>query len=87
LEERDSRQVGRKGGSFRANGTVELPIGPNKLLFGNSSRWVARVLEHWQLGFIYSLDPGSPRPFVANNMLYANGRPNIVGPGPIRSLI
>jgi len=68
------------GGSFRANGTVELPIGPNKLLFPNSSGWMGRLLERWQLGFIYSLDPGSPRTFAAANMLYANGRPNIVGP-------
>jgi len=69
------------GSDFRANGVVELPMGPNKLVMGNSSGWVARVLERWQAGFIYSISSGSPRSFLTgNNMLYANARPNIVGP-------
>src|SRR4029453_12724040 len=37
---------------FRANGTFELPFGPNKLLFRNTSGWVARVIEGWQTSFI-----------------------------------
>ena len=69
------------GSDFRANGALELPMGPNKLLFANSSGWVARVIERWQLGFIYNISSGAPRSFLSgNNMLYANGRPNIVGP-------
>ena len=68
------------GHDFRSNGTFELPIGPNKLLFPNSSGWVARVIERWQLGFIYNISQGAPRTFNAPNHLYANGRPNIVGP-------
>ena len=69
------------GHDFRTNGTLELPIGPNKLLFANSTGWVARVLERWQLGFIYNISSGAPRNFLTgNNMLYANARPNIVGP-------
>jgi hypothetical protein len=69
------------GSDFRANGALELPIGPNKLLFRNSSGWVARAIERWQLGFIYNISSGAPRSFLTgNNMLYANGRPNIVGP-------
>src|SRR5262249_12137908 len=73
---------GRSAGSdFRTNGTVELPIGPNKLFLGKTSGWLARVLERWQMGFIYNIFSGSPRTFfTGNNMLYANGRPNIVGP-------
>ena len=37
---------------------MELPIGPNKLVLGNSSGVMARVLERWQLGFIYSVAQG-----------------------------
>jgi len=69
------------GQDFKANGTMELPMGPNKLLFGNSSGWVARALERWQTSFIYSVAQGSPRSMLGSgNMLYANGRPDIVGP-------
>jgi hypothetical protein len=41
---------------------------------------MARALERWQLGFIYQISSGSPRSILAANGLYANGRPNIVGP-------
>jgi hypothetical protein len=40
--------------ALRVNGSIELPIGPNKLLMGNSSGLVARVLERWQASFIYN---------------------------------
>ena len=68
------------GHEFRTNGTLELPLGPNKFLFPNSSGWFARAIERWQLGFIYNISQGAPRTFIAPNHLYANGRPNIVGP-------
>jgi hypothetical protein len=68
------------GSEFRTNGTLELPFGPNKLLFGNSSGWAARMMERWQMGFIYNISQGAPRTFAAPQHLYANGRPNIVGP-------
>jgi hypothetical protein len=75
------RTLSSIGNDFRTNGTFELPIGPNKLVMGNSSGWVARTVERWQMGFIYSISSGAPRSFLTgNNMLYANGRPNIVGP-------
>ena len=45
---------------FRMNGTVELPLGPNKLLFANTSGWVARVIERWQASFILNMSTGSP---------------------------
>src|SRR5438876_585081 len=45
-----------------------------------ASGWPARSLERWQVGFIYQISQGSPRTFIGNNFLYANGRPNIVGP-------
>jgi hypothetical protein len=66
--------------SFRSNGTIELPIGPNKLLLGNSSGLIARALERWQLGLIYNLTGGAPTSIVATNMLYGNGVPDIVYP-------
>lgn len=69
------------GNDFRTNGTFELPIGPNKLFLGNSAGWLARIAERWQMSFIYSYSGGAPRSFLTgNNMLYANGRPNVVGP-------
>jgi len=69
------------GSDFRTNGTFELPIGPNKLLLTNSSGWLARAIERWQLGFIANVSAGAPRTFLSGfDMLYGNGRPNIVGP-------
>jgi hypothetical protein len=81
---RPELDYGRSGNSvgseFRTNGTFELPIGPNKLLLGNSSGWAARLMERWQMGFIYNISEGAPRNFGGPSHLYANGRPNIVGP-------
>jgi hypothetical protein len=69
------------GQEFRTNGTFELPIGPNKLVFGNSSGWFARVIERWQTSFIYTLPTGALTSLVGSgNMLYANPRPDVVGP-------
>ena len=69
---------------LRMNGTVELPIGPNKLLFANSSGWVARLLERWQTGFIFNVASGSPQSMTGamatryagsgNFQPYGNGR-------------
>ena len=68
------------GHSLRTNSTIELPIGPNRLLFGNSSGVVARMIEGWQLGLIYNLSSGAPTSITATNMLYGNGVPDIVSP-------
>src|SRR4030095_15424356 len=40
--------------ALRMNGTVELPIGPNKLLFRNADGWFARAIERWQTSFIFN---------------------------------
>jgi carboxypeptidase family protein len=66
--------------SLRTNGTIELPIGPNKLLFSNSSGFLARVLERWQLGLIYNLSSGVPTSITATTMLYGNGLPDVRHP-------
>jgi hypothetical protein len=68
---------------FRTNGTLALPFGPNKLFFGSSSGVVARIIENWQTSFIFNVNSGAPLTVTANNSLYGNARPDIVGPFPI----
>jgi hypothetical protein len=72
----DDRARGREGPhSFRMNGTFELPVGPNKLFFGNTSGWVARLIERWQSSFILNLASGSPADVIgAGTMRYGNAR-------------
>jgi hypothetical protein len=72
---------------FRMNGTFELPFGPNQILFGNSSGWLARALEKWNVSMIYNVGTGAPRDTFTTQKLYAGGggnqpqaRPDIVGP-------
>ncbi len=45
---------------FRNNGTFELPFGPNKRFLSQSRGLVARLLELWQVGFIFNVFSGSP---------------------------
>ena len=68
------------GHTLRTNGTFELPIGPNKLLLANSSGWIARAFERWQLGLIYNLSSGAPTSITATSMLYGNGLPDVRHP-------
>jgi hypothetical protein len=68
---------------FRTNGTFTLPFGPNELFFGNSSGLAARLIEGWQMSWIVNLNSGEPLNVTAQNMLYGNGRPDIVGPFPL----
>ena len=72
---------------FRISGTFELPIGPNRLLFGNSSGWIARVLERWSVSIIERNTTGLPRDPFGSQMAFRGGggdrpypRPDIVGP-------
>jgi hypothetical protein len=69
---------GNRPHTIRTNGTFELPLGPNKLLFGNSSGVVARAIERWQLGVIYNYNTGSYSSIAAQSMAYGNGVPDIV---------
>ena len=71
--------------SFRTNGTFELPFGPNKLLFANSSGWLARVIERWQFGAISNWTSGSPLNITANLATFSASTanmPNLVGAFP-----
>jgi hypothetical protein len=83
----DYTDVGNnRGQQLRTNGTFELPFGPNKLLFPNSTGVLARALERWQLGLIYNLSSGSPTSITAASMLYANGLPDVVVPVDFNNL-
>jgi hypothetical protein len=70
---------------FRMNGTVQLPIGPNQLLFGNSSGTLARAIEGWKLSWTYNLFSGAPASIEAMDMFYDNGTPDVVGPWNFKS--
>jgi hypothetical protein len=67
--------------SLRANGTIELPIGPNKLFFSGASGWVARLVEGWQTSFILNLGTGQPVSIGgAETMRYGNARYVVASP-------
>jgi hypothetical protein len=65
---------------FRMNGTFQLPIGPNQLLFGNSTGVLARVIEDWRMSWTYNAYSGSPQTISAQSMLFNNGVADVVGP-------
>jgi len=73
-------QPGDRRQNFRTNGTFELPFGPKRMLLGKSSGILARIVERWQMSWIFDRGTGSPANIIAQNMLYANGVPDIVGP-------
>jgi hypothetical protein len=67
--------------SIRMNGTVELPIGPNKLFFGNTTGWVARLLERWSTSFIFNGASGTPTSFnPERSHFYAASGYDVVSP-------
>src|SRR5262249_18314066 len=70
---------------FRAFGSFELPVGPNKLMFANSSGWIVRLIERWQTSFIFNMSTGQPASITAGNMLYGNGVADVVGPFSLRN--
>ena len=67
--------------SLRANGTIELPIGPNKLLFSGASGWLARLIGGWQTSFILNLASGTPVSVGGSEtMRYGNARYVVASP-------
>ena len=67
--------------NFRTNGTVSLPFGPNQLFFGNTTGWVARVIEGWQTSFILNMSTGQPSSIGgAGTMRYGNPRFVVASP-------
>jgi hypothetical protein len=73
-------QVGDRRHDFRTSGIFELPFGPQRLLFGNTSGALARIIEGWDASWILNLASGAAATISAQNMLYAAGVPDIVGP-------
>ncbi len=67
--------------AFRSYGTFDLPIGPNRLFLGGSSGPLARVVEGWQLSWIYNLASGAPLQVVSQRSgLYNNNEAILVDP-------
>ena len=77
-----SLQPSHRTHDFRTNGTFELPLGPNKLLLGNTSGFLARIIEHWQLNWIANLNSGSPLSITGTDTYVNGGQLMIVGPFP-----
>jgi hypothetical protein len=48
---------------FKANGTYELPFGPNRLLLSSAPGFVHRIVEGWQLSGIFVRATGAPLDF------------------------
>jgi len=70
---------------IRGNATWQLPFGPQQKLLGNSGGVVARLVERWQLGAIYSWTSGSPLTVLSNRSTITAGTtitPDIVGDFP-----
>jgi hypothetical protein len=55
---------------FRSHGSVELPFGPNKPFLGNSSGWLARFVEDWDVSAILNITTGIPMTIVGRSGLY-----------------
>jgi len=68
--------------AFTSYGTFDLPIGPNRQFFTNSSGVLARILEGWQTSWILNISSGSPLNAVAQSTLYGAGVPDLVGQFP-----
>jgi hypothetical protein len=68
--------------AFRANGIFQLPFGPGRILGANTSGWIARLIEGWQLGTIISVATGSPMNISARTTINNTGTPDIVGDFP-----
>src|SRR5262249_17035133 len=73
-------QAGNRPHELRANGIIELPIGPNKMFFGKTSGWIARALERWQTSWILNLSSAPYANITAVNRMYGTGVPDIVYP-------
>lgn len=65
---------------LRMNGSFDLPFGPGKSLLSNSHGVLGRFVEGWKPGWIVNLISGVPTTLAAQNMLYAQGTPDVVGP-------
>ena len=61
--------------NMRMNGTIDLPVGPGRLLFASAHGPLARIIEHWQTSFILNMGTGTPASITgAGPMRYGNPR-------------
>jgi hypothetical protein len=61
--------------NIRASGTIDLPVGPGRLLFSGAHGLIARFIEHWQTSFILNMGTGTPASVGgAGTMRYGNPR-------------
>jgi hypothetical protein len=70
---------------FRGSATADLPFGPGRSLFRNSSGWLARLTENWQASVIFNMMSGGRASIDASfgdsglaTGLYANSVPDVV---------
>jgi hypothetical protein len=67
--------------TLRSYGTYSLPIGPGQLLLGNSTGLLARVVEGFQVSWIYNLVSGTPLNASSQRAgWYNNSEPILVNP-------
>jgi hypothetical protein len=70
---------------IRSNGTWQLPFGPQRKVMGNNTGIVARLVERWQLGGIFSWNSGAPLTLLSGRSTITGGTtitPDIVGDFP-----
>jgi hypothetical protein len=65
--------------NLRVSGGYELPLGPGRALFGASRGVLARVVEGWQLSWIFTAGSGTPSTIGNTNTFVGGNRPDIVG--------
>jgi hypothetical protein len=79
--------LGHRAHDFRSSGIFELPVGPGRLLLGNSSGWLAQVAGGWQTSIILTMTSGA-RADIGSTYgaaslptgLYGRSVPDIAGP-------
>ncbi len=76
---RDYRELRGRRHAFNTYGTFQLPIGPGQLIAGNSSGLAARLIEGWEMSWIFFAGSGIPISVVNRDMLYASGAADLVG--------
>jgi hypothetical protein len=78
---------------FRSFGSFDLPLGPGKTFFRNSSGFFARAIEGWQTSFIVNLSTGQPVSIASTYIngttvsptgLYGGTVPDVVGSFPVK---
>jgi hypothetical protein len=79
---------------FRANGSYQLPFGPNQRFLSSAPGWVSRLVENWRFSTIFGLSSGVPLSIIAStssvteatvavgSSQVAFNRPDIVGDFP-----